>query len=86
MSARALPRRGAVTRPILPEWGAETLVYGSPGETMNRFGYTGLSQRGGTSVDEQTLYGRIEARVGLQDGAVARRRVELGSAADASVW
>jgi len=70
---------------VLPEWSGDKLVYVSPRETLNRLGYTSLSQRADISPEEVDLYLQIEARVPLQDGEVASRRRELDVAA-ATDW
>ncbi len=72
-------------RPVLAEWEGEKLVYVSPRETINRFGYTSLSQRDDISPEEVDLSSQIEARVPLQDGEVAASRRDLG-VRDATAW
>ena len=72
-------------RPVLPEWSGDKLVYVSPRETLNRFGYTSVSQRDDVTSEEIELSSQIAAKVPLQDGEVAARRRNLG-VADATAW
>ncbi len=72
-------------RPVLPEWDGEKLVYVSPRETINKFGYRSLSQRDDISPEEVDLSSQIEARQPLQDGEVAARRGD-SSVPDATAW
>ncbi|HEY7537421.1 MAG TPA: hypothetical protein VH721_05490 [Gaiellaceae bacterium] len=67
-----------MSRPGLPEWSGDTLVYVSAGESVGRFGYAPVSQRKDVSPDERALYLAIEERVPLQDGDVAAERHDFG--------
>ena len=70
---------------MLPEWSGDKLVYVSPRDTLNKLGYTSLSQRGDITVEEVDLYAQIEARVPLQDGEVAADRRDL-DVPEATAW
>jgi epoxyqueuosine reductase QueG len=74
-----------MSRPGLPEWGGENLVYVSAGATVARFGYVPVALREGAPEAERELYRAIEARVPLQDGEVAAERHEFGDPEQAAV-
>lgn len=67
-----------MTRPTLPEWSGEPLVYVSPRQVVARFGYPPLASRGDVTAREVELYGKLEARVPFQDGETAAERRDLG--------
>ena len=73
-----------MSRPVLPEWSGEKLLYVSPRQALNKLGYPSLSERGEITPAEIALFAEIEGRVPLQDGEVAARCQELGAPADAS--
>jgi Pyruvate/2-oxoacid:ferredoxin oxidoreductase delta subunit len=73
-----------MSRPGLPEWSGDTLVYVSAGESVGRFGYAPVSQRKDVSPDERALYLAIEERVPLQDGDVAAERHDFGDPREAA--
>jgi ferredoxin len=69
---------------VLPEWSGEKLIYVSPRETLNRFGYPSLAERGEVTSEELSLFAEIEGRVPLQDGEAAGRVEDLGTPLEAS--
>jgi hypothetical protein len=73
-----------MSRPGLPEWSGDTLVYVSAGQSVARFGYAPVSQRKDVSPDERALYLAIEERVPLQDGDVAAERHDFGDPREAA--
>jgi epoxyqueuosine reductase len=75
-----------VSRPILPEWSGERLVYVSPRETLHRFGYPSMAERHGVTPREEELYALIEGRLDLQDGEPAPGRRDFGGPAEAAAW
>jgi Pyruvate/2-oxoacid:ferredoxin oxidoreductase delta subunit len=68
-----------MSRPVLPEWAGETLVYLSPRETINRMGYQAPSQRADLLPHEIEHFRRIDERVPEQDGEPAPVRAAPGS-------
>ena len=72
------------TRPVLPEWRGEKLIYVSPRQALNRFGYLAPSQGGDAPPEETELFARIEARLPRQEGSPAQERQQLGTPAETS--
>ena len=72
------------SRPVLPEWSGEKLIYVSPRETLNKLGYLSLSDRGDSTSEELDLLAEIEERVPLQDGEASARRQDIGTPVEAS--
>jgi epoxyqueuosine reductase QueG len=73
-----------MARPGLPEWSGEQLVYVSPREVLERFGFASVMDRGDVSDAEQSRIEAIQQRVPLQVGEPARERVAAANPADES--
>lgn len=66
-----------MARPVLPEWSGEKLVYVTPHETCEKFGYPGPGVRSDVTPEEVHYFGSVAERVPLQDGEVAPERFEF---------
>jgi epoxyqueuosine reductase len=67
--------------PVLPEWSGEQLVYLTPTQSVNRFGYTMVHDR---TADELRFLQSALDRVPLQDGEPAPERVPFPDPATAA--
>ena len=62
------------SRPILPEWSGDQLVYVSPREVIERMGYLPLGQRSDMTEHERALSASLDRRAREQDGEVAQEQ------------
>ena len=73
-----------MARPVIDEWSGERLVYLSPHEVCEKFGYPGPGDRADVTPAEIECFTKLTERVPLQDGTPSAERQEVDDPAVAS--